>query len=82
MLIHHKIWFISVNVDDSDLCAIQASQVNLFRSSKRKERLQKSSADVLKKTIRQEQTRRKKAKERKDKTKEKSQFLSSKQREQ
>ena len=36
-------------LDDSDLSAIQAGQVNLFRSIKRKERLQKSSADVLKK---------------------------------
>ena len=52
------------NVDCSDLSAILSCQVNLFRSIKRKERLQKSSTDVIKKRIRQEQTRRENAKER------------------
>ena len=58
------IQFRSVNVDDLNLSAIQSCQVNLFRSIKRKERLQKRSADVLKKRIRQEQTSREKAKKR------------------
>ena len=44
---YFQIQFISVNVDDSDLGAIQTCQVNLFVSVKRKERLQKISADVL-----------------------------------
>ena len=52
------------NVDCSDLSAIQSCHVNLFRSIKRKERLQKSSTDVIKKRIRQEQTRTENAKER------------------
>ena len=45
---YSQIQFISVNVNDSDLRAIQSCHVNLFGSTKRKGRLQKSSADVLK----------------------------------
>ena len=55
---------ISVNVDDSDLSAIHSCQVNLFRSIKRKERLEKSFAYLFKKRLKEEQTRRKKAMER------------------
>ena len=51
-------------MDDLDLSAIQPCQVKLFRSIKRKKRLQKSYADVLKKIVRQEQTRRENVKER------------------
>ena len=36
---YFQIQFVSVNVDDSDLSAIQSCQVNLFRSVKRKEML-------------------------------------------
>ena len=36
---HFQIQFILVNVDDSDLSAIQSCQVNLLTSIKRKERL-------------------------------------------
>ena len=62
--LYFLIQFISFNAGYSDLSTIQLRQVNLFRSIKRKERLRKSSADVIKKRIREEQARREKAKER------------------
>ena len=46
---YFQIQFTSVYVDDAGLSAIQACQVFLFRSIKRKERLHNSSVDVLKK---------------------------------
>ena len=62
LLIHHIFRFSLYQL--SDLSAIQSYQVTLLRSIKRKEKLQKGSADVLKKRIKPEQTRREKAKER------------------
>ena len=46
---YFQIQFMSVNMDDSDLSAIQACKAKVFRSIKRKERLQKNSEDILKK---------------------------------
>ena len=46
---YFQIQFMSVNMNDSDLSAIQACKVKVFRSIKRKERLQKNSEDIFKK---------------------------------
>ena len=46
---YFQIPFMSLNMVDSDLSAIQACKVKVFRNIKRKERLQKNSEDILKK---------------------------------
>ena len=75
---YFQIQFISVNVDGPDLSAIQASQVNLFRSIKRKEKLHKSSVDVLKKNKTRANKKRKSEGENEGNTIQKRQFLSRK----
>ena len=57
---YFQVQFISVNVDDLNLSSIQACQV---WSIKRKERLQKSSADVLKKKNKTRENKKRKSEE-------------------
>ena len=77
---YFQIQFMSVNMDDSDLSAIQACKAKVFRSIKRKERLQKNSEDILKKKKNKIRANKKRKREGKNehKTTEKRQFLSRK----